>query len=174
MGKQLIFCVESNKKAITDYIYIKHTISRFYPSYNRADIRLSVVYMNGKGNYSKSKVTRQINEYAKHYLVTNPDGQNIVIYCFDCDDYDIKPEDKSFLEEAYDYCTRNGYRLVWFCKEVESVYLGRRVPDKDKVREANAFARKKGIESVNKDKLRVDAYRDTCSNICGILDEYLR
>ena len=173
MSNHLIFCVESNKKAITDYIYIKHTIGHFYPFYNRADTKFSVVYMDGKGNYSKPKVARQIEKYANHYRVTNPDGRNIVIYCFDCDDYDIKHEDKAFLVEAHDYCNRNGYRFVWFCKEVESVYLGKRVSDNEKVKEANAFARKKGIESIDGKKLRANAYRDTCSNICSVLDEYL-
>ncbi|MBP3700418.1 MAG: hypothetical protein J6I64_00870 [Lachnospiraceae bacterium] len=49
MGLQLIFVVETNKKCKSDWIYIKDTIDCFY-CYDQ-QVKLSVVYMDGKGKY---------------------------------------------------------------------------------------------------------------------------
>lgn len=54
MGVQLIFVVETNKKCNSDWIYIKDTIEHFY-SYDRTQLKLSAVYMDGKGNYRSKK-----------------------------------------------------------------------------------------------------------------------
>ena len=53
MGLQLIFVLETNKKCKSDWIYIKETISYFYKIDCR--IKLSDVYMDGKGNYQKRR-----------------------------------------------------------------------------------------------------------------------
>lgn len=47
MGVQYIFVVETNSKCKSDWIYIRDTIERFY-QWNQPQIKLSVVYMNGK------------------------------------------------------------------------------------------------------------------------------
>lgn len=52
MGLQLIFVVETNKKCRSDWIYIKSALEKFY-SYDQAHVKLSVVYMDGRGNYAK-------------------------------------------------------------------------------------------------------------------------
>lgn len=54
MGSQFIFVVETNKKCQSDWIYIKDTIEQFY-SYNRTQVKLNKVYMDGKGNYKKKQ-----------------------------------------------------------------------------------------------------------------------
>ena len=54
MGVQLIFAVETNKKCNSDWIYIKDTVEHFY-AYERTQLKLSVVYLDGKGNYSSKK-----------------------------------------------------------------------------------------------------------------------
>lgn len=48
MGVQLIFTVETNKKCNSDWIYIKDTVEHFY-AYERTQLKLSVVYLDGKG-----------------------------------------------------------------------------------------------------------------------------
>jgi len=57
VGVQLIFVVETNKKCNSDWIYIKETIEHFY-LYDRIKVKLSVVYMDGRGNYSSNKKER--------------------------------------------------------------------------------------------------------------------
>ncbi|MFQ9153026.1 MAG: hypothetical protein ACLR6B_17705 [Blautia sp.] len=54
MGVQLIFAVETNKKCNSDWIYIKDTVEHFY-AYERTQLKLSVVYLDGKGNYSSKR-----------------------------------------------------------------------------------------------------------------------
>lgn len=50
MGIQIILCVEADKHAKTDEIYIKDTIDWFY-EIDRS-VKLSFIYMNGKTNYA--------------------------------------------------------------------------------------------------------------------------
>ena len=173
MGKQLIFCVESDKNAKTDYIYIKNTIEHFYRDYDRSQIRIEAIYMKGKGNYSKPTIRNRIEELRKQYLAANPDGENVVIYCFDCDSYDSKPEDRDFLISAREYCRENGYRFVWFCRDIEEVYLGKTVSGDNKRKESVAFAKNHAIELVDKNRLKETQYRDKCSNLCAVLEEYI-
>ena len=95
MGLQLIFCVETNKKCKSDYIYIKNTIDRFY-SLDQAWIKLSFIYMDGKGNYDTLKNWKNIDRKIHDYSASSKSNHSKVIFCFDCDDYDTKSEDKKF------------------------------------------------------------------------------
>ena len=52
MSLQLIFVVETNKKCKSDWIYIKETIDYLY-QYNQTKVKLSPVYMDGKGKFKK-------------------------------------------------------------------------------------------------------------------------
>lgn len=60
MGVQLIFTVETNKKCNSDWIYIKDTVEYFY-AYERTQLKLSVVYLDGKGHYSSKKKQNEID-----------------------------------------------------------------------------------------------------------------
>lgn len=170
MGLQLIFVVETNKKCKSDWIYIKDTIDRFF-EYNQAQIKFSTVYMDGKGKY-KSK-EKEISSLINQYAAGNKTNQSIVIFCFDCDDYDSKPEDAEFLANAKHYCTENGYDFIWFCKDIERVYLGKKVNDNQKKKEAATFKAKKLINVVDESKLAVNNYRANTSNIINVIGKYL-
>lgn len=111
MGLQLIFAVETNKKCNSDWIYIKDTIEYFY-SYERTQVKFSVVYMDGKGNYNSKKKEKEIKSLASQYSSTSNTNRSRVIYCFDCDDYDSKMDDLKFLEEAKKYCDEHEYDFV--------------------------------------------------------------
>ena len=62
MGVQLIFTVETNKKCNSDWIYIKDTVEYFY-AYERTQLKLSVVYLDGKGHYSSKKKQNEIDSF---------------------------------------------------------------------------------------------------------------
>ena len=128
--------------------------------------------MHGKGNYKirEKEIKRLISQYAS---MTKTNEQK-VIYCFDCDDYDMKKEDADFLSEAQQYCERNGYDFAWFCKDIERVYVGRKVEDSQKTKEAASFKKKKAIGNIKADRLSVDAYQADTSNLMKILDKYLK
>lgn len=170
MGLQLIFVVETNKTCKSDWIYIKDTVERFY-QYDRAQVKLSPVYMNGKGKYKDKE--KDILKLISQYASTSKANRSKVIYCFDCDDYDMKPEDLKSLESAQQYCSEKGYDFVWFCKDIERVYLGKKVDDSQKKKEAEKFKAKKLIHNIDASKLSVTSYQANTSNIMKILDKYL-
>lgn len=170
MGLQLIFVVETNEKCKSDWIYIKDTIEHFY-QYDQAQTKFTPVYMDGKGKY-KSK-EREINTVISQFAHSNKDNQSKVIYFFDCDKYDTKPEDAQFLIDAKQYCDTKGYDFVWFCKDIEQVYLGNSVEKKQKQAAATTFKAKKGIKNINKNMLLANNYVVKTSNIMKVLDKYL-
>ena len=61
---------------------------------------------------------------------------------------------------------------VLFHKDVEDVYLGNSVKDKEKVSKVAEFKRKKMIENVDEFMLRMDYHKRHCSNILKVLDKY--
>ncbi len=170
MGLQLIFVVETNKKCKSDWIYIKDTIDRFY-QYDQVQVKFSPVYMDGKGKYKNKE--KEISNLISQYVAGNKTNQSKVIYCFDCDDYDSKPEDAEFLANAKRYCDEKGYDFIWFCKDIERVYLGKKVNDSQKKKESATFKAKKLIDLVDKSKLAANNYRANTSNIMNIIGKYL-
>lgn len=172
MGIQLIICMETNKKCKSDFIYISRTINQFY-SVDNSRVRIQPVFMNGKGRYASTGVIREINSFKNQYKAASINNISVVIYCFDCDDYDTKPEDMRFIEQAKRYCSDNGYRFVWFCKDIEQVFIGRKIPDNQKKQAATQFAAKKMIENVDKQSLKAETFQNHRSNLCKVLDEYL-
>lgn len=170
---QMIFVVESNSTCKSDWIYIKDTIEQFY-QYDRAHVKLSVIYMDGKGKYSNKEkvIASQIKTY-QNAVKNGASRRSIVIYCFDCDEYDTNQEDLVFLDKAEQYCAHHAYDFVWFCKDVEQVYLGKRVDKGKKKKEAEAFRCRRIIESISENRLSVAKYRIGSSNIMKVLDKYL-
>ncbi len=170
MGLQLIFVVETNKKCKSDWIYIKDTIDRFY-EYDQVQVKFSPVYMDGKGRYKNKE--KEILSLISQYAAGTKDNQSKVIFCFDCDDYDSKSEDADFLANAKNYCDEKRYDFIWFCKDVERVYLGKKVDDSQKKKESATFKAKKLINAVDERKLAVNEYRANTSNIINIISKYL-
>lgn len=170
MGLQLIFVVESNKKCKSDWIYIKDTIDRFY-YYDNVQVKFSTVYMDGKGNYKNKE--KEISNLISQYAAGNKTNQSKVIFCFDCDDYDSKPEDAVFLKNAKRYCVEKGYDFIWFCKDIERVYIGKKVNDSQKKKESVVFKEKKLINVVDERNLTVSTYRANASNIISVIGRYL-
>ena len=168
MGLQLVFVVETNKKCNSDWIYIKDTIEHFY-AYERTQGKFSPVYMDGKGKYQRKE--KQVKQLIDQYHAMSETNHTKVMYCFDCDDYDNHPSDMEFLKEAKQYCDRKGYEFVWFCKDIERVYIGKKVNDNQKKREAAIFKARKLINNVDKNKLSVNYYHANTSNIMSILDQ---
>lgn len=169
MGLQLVFVVETKKQCKSDWMYIKETIEHFY-GYERTQVKLTPVYMDGKGKYQKKK--KEAESKVKQYSATSKANRSKVIYCFDCDEFDKKPEDLEFLNTAKCFCDKEGYEFVWFCKDVENVYLGKRIDDKQKKKEAENFKIKRLISKIDENNLSEEKYVTGKSNILRILDGY--
>ena len=163
----MILCVETKKSADTDSIYILDTINRWYKVDNK--IKISKINMNAKSRYNSKDVVREIAQKKKAFVI----GDTKVIYFIDTDQYEKNPDHARELNEICCYCESNGFDLVWFCHDVEEVFLGHKISDSQKVQEAAAFRRKKKIEEMQIEKLTCDTKRACVSNILNILDKYL-
>ena len=109
-----------------------------------------------------------ISQYSK----VSKGNKSNVIYCFDCDNFDTNAEDENFLKNAKQYCEENGYGFVWFCRDIEQVYIGKQVEKSKKQKEAATFKAKKLIMDVNADKLLQHHYRVSTSNFMKIMDQF--
>lgn len=168
MGLQLILCVESEKSAGTDNIYIKETINRFYEYGN--EYRFSFINMNGKSNYNSRKVKSAIKQFKTDYKI----GETVVIYCIDIDRVEVNPDHVRENKEIKQFILDNNYELIWFYHDVEEVYLGKTVEKSNKKKSAIEFKTKKGIDSLDSARLRASNYANGVSNILIVLDEYLQ
>ena len=62
--------------------------------------------------------------------------------------------------------------FVWFCKDIEQVYLGKQVEDAHKKAEAAAFKNKKLIMNIRVNQLSGNSYRVGTSNLMCVLDQF--
>lgn len=169
MYKQLLFCLETNKRAGTDWIYIKETIDNFYNLPNT--VKLSQIYMGSKTKYNSKEIIDQISKIRKDYKL----GETYIIYCIDVDDFETNPNHVNEFNNISNYCDHNSYELIWFCHDIEDVYLGRRLSDQDKVKESANFRRKNSITSISPSSLSSNnTHQIHSSNILSILDKYLK
>ena len=167
MAIQIILCVETNKRADTDSMYILETIHHLYVINNQ--ININIVHMNTKSKYKSKDVLREISQKTKAFTI----GETKVIYCIDTDKYESNIEHEKEFNNISQFCLEKGYDLIWFCHDVEDVFMGKKVPDSQKVQEAGAFRRKRKIEKIHLDQLSSNDKRAHTSNILHILDKYL-
>ena len=167
MAIQMIFCVETNKRADTDSIYISETLDYYYEKSNQ--IKISKVYMTTKSKYNAKDVQREIEQKIKAFTI----GKSRVIYCIDTDQYEKDSNHANELKNVMQYCEDNNFDLIWFCHDVEEVFLGEKISKSQKVQRAGAFRKKKMIEGIKSDKLSGKVRRVGVSNILSVLDKYL-
>ena len=162
--RSVIFVMEAEKKAQTDWIYIQETIKRFYEADNETSIR--PIFMGGRSNYNSKPVLRSIRE-----LKRGNSKATTVIYCIDTDRYESNYEQGKELKDITDYCNSNGYELIWFCHDIEEVYVGESINSSDKTKTANSFRKSKKIEEVGEMQLNRMDYASKVSNILRVLDQ---
>lgn len=141
MGLQLIFCVETNKANQSDWIYVKETLNHYYE--RSVEFKYSPVFMDGKSKYNSTSVKREITSLINKYKAASRDNLSQVVLVVDADNYDSDPVDLRLYDDINEYCRKQGYRTVWCCKDIERVYLDKKVPDKEKKAEAEKFKRKR-------------------------------
>lgn len=166
---QLIICYESRSSADTDYIYIHEFITYFYSKYNRK-FKVSKIPLKTKGNYNR--IERKIKDKIRAYQYTNKNEKQYVIFCLDTD-YGIR-EALDYNNKIIEYCEAKKFYLIWFHRDVEEVFLKRRVKDKDKTEEATKFSKNNLIQSIDINKLTSVDITSTSyqkSNIKEVLDK---
>ena len=165
MSRQILLCVETNKKARTDYLYIKSVIKKYYQDDKKIIYR--PVFMDSKTKYNSKDKVKEIKNKKTAYR-----GESIVIYFVDVDDYDISSVTKQLFDEIEKYCETMNYDFVYFSRDVEDVFLGNQIHDSDKVKKAEEFNRKNLIDGVKKVNLNVKTKKRHCSNIMIVFDKY--
>lgn len=95
--KLVVLCVETDKEAQTDTKYIDKTIRQIYVVNN--NIKIAYVYMNGKCNYDKKSVIKQIRrQYSGDF------DEKHVVYCIDIDnmaDADVIEQEYLLVKDKY-------------------------------------------------------------------------
>ena len=166
MNNRLLFCIESNHQAETDYQYIRETILYFYINDSKTSYR--PLFMKTKTRYKSPATIKAINAFCNH----SEKAKTHVIYFIDVDNCNASPEDKKLLNDIQEFCTSNDFELVLFCRDIEDVYWGKQISDSEKVKMAESFKKQKKISSVSESNLRKDGYSLHSSNILTILDQY--
>ncbi len=165
MIKRLLFCVETTRQANTDYPYINDTIEYYYE--DSMKIVRRPVYMESKTRYKSRGVQEEIRRISGS-------AETNVIYCIDTDDCDLSQETKEQLEQIRKYCDSKGYDFIFFCRDVEDVYMGQSVPDTEKLKAIRKFRSSHRIEDIRTDCLDRKNYQRHCSNILNVLDKYYK
>ena len=168
MGVQLLFCVETNKSANTDWVYINKTIKQYY--IQSPEISLKPIPMGGKTNYRSKTVVAIINSYIRGY---SRNGETTVFYCIDTDNCESDPDRKKEFDSIRNYCKKQGYEFIWFCRDIEEVYWGERVESCEKVKMAAKFNRYDQLQKLAEKDLSSNLIRKGKSNILAVLDNYL-
>lgn len=168
-GLQLIFCLETNSKTLSDWIYIKEILDFYYKN-NDGTVKYSKVFLNGKGNYDSRHTNITKNKLIKEFNASEADNISKVIYVIDTDDYDLKNDEKKFLERIKKYCKDNNYDLVLFCKDIERVMIGMKINKNQKDVYAAQFKRKALINKVKKESLSSTSIKQNSSNVLCVLD----
>ena len=170
MAFQIVFVVESDKASKTDYMYIRTILLDYYNILTRKDIKLTSIFMAGKGMYDQPKVLKAVNKAIKDYKTI---GNTYVVYCFDTDKYDSSPEDEKMIRAEEQFCKDKGYDFVWFCHDVEEVFLGHSIDSSEKTDAAKKYFANSKNRKVKADNLKAKVYGKGKSNLISVLDKYL-
>lgn len=168
MSLQILFCVEADRRSGTDWIYIRSVIDKYYKLDN--SISIKPVYLGGKTNYKRTKVTSEIARATREFRKT---GKTVVIYCIDTDDWNTDPDRERELSEVVCYCESKQYEMIWFCRDIEEVFWGSRVASSDKRDYAKRFRSNSMINDLPITRLNKETMSIGFSNILQILDKYL-
>lgn len=167
MAIQMIFCLETNKRAGTDYIYIREVLDYLYQIGNQ--VKITPIYMGTKTKYQATGVLKEIGQRTRQYI----HGETKVIYCIDTDAYEKTVKHAKEFRDIKQFCEKNNFELIWFCHDIEEVFVGRQISDSQKVQTAKAFRLKHEVEKVSQEQLAQENLKPCASNILRVLDQYL-
>ena len=121
---RLIVICETRSSSKTDYKYIKSVIDYYYKPRSYS---IKPIYATSKPELIKQD--NKIENEIKHYP-----GQAIVVLFADVD-----LDDNDLNSKIISYCNNKKYELVWMNGTIEEVFLGRKINNKQKTKEANKY-----------------------------------
>lgn len=160
----ILICVETTKGAKTDSIYVDKALKTLYDIDNETKIEYE--YLMSKTKYNDKGIKRKIERKIKDF------SEATIVYCLDSDDIFVNPETAVLNKRIEEYCKLEGYRIVWFCRDIEEVFLHRRVGSTDKLSEAAKFNARKGIGVATAELLgRMNITKEKTSNFTCVFDK---
>lgn len=166
--KQVILCVETNKQANIDVGYIDAVIKQLYKL--GSEVKLQYKYFSGKGAYNSPKLLKEIK---KDIAALNGRSSAEVIYCIDTDKYDSDAEVQKLNTDIENFCRQNRYKFMWFCRDVEEVFLHKTVEDSKKKAEVARFKKENDLGKATAITLSARFMARQKSNILLVLDQVL-
>jgi hypothetical protein len=137
----------------------------------RNNIKISPVFMGGKGNYKNKRVSGRIKKLQNEYARV---GKTHVIYCFDTDKFDTNPEELRMLNDEEKYCKDNGFDFVWFCHDVEEVFLGKSVLNSEKTSTAVQYSARHEIKNLLFSNIKSNVMSKGKSNLLPVIEKYFK
>lgn len=127
------------------------------------------VYLGSKTNYNSRSVKKKIQDYTKHA------SESMVIYFLDTDKISIDPDAIKFNNEISAYCKNNNFYIVWFCKDIEDVFLHKDVANDQKKTEAMNFSKRPGLGKATHNSLsQENPLARQKSNMLNVLDMFFK
>ena len=105
--------------------------------------------MDSKTRFNNKKVLNEIGTLKRKYSY----GKSIVIYCVDTDKYLSNPNDVALTNKIKEFCFNGHFEFVFFCEDIEQVFLGKSVPSNTKKKEAVNFVRNSSIQYISQNQL---------------------
>lgn len=158
---QIILLVETRASCESDYRYIKSVIDYFYVE---RSFKLSKIYAKNKPELIK--LDKKIKTFISKY-----DGESVVVVCADFD-----RDDDPLNDEIIRYCNKHSYELVWMNIDVEEVFWGKKISDRQKNKESIKFLKMKNsiIPTLKTINVENPTATHPASNLLVVLDKYLR
>lgn len=158
---QIILVLETRSSAKTDFIYIKSAFDYFYGT---RVAQISKVFAKSKSELIKQD--KNILEKKNKY-----NGESIVVVVADFD-----RENDPLNAQIAQYCSSNGYKLIWMNLCVEEVFLGKIIPDKLKSKTATDYLKKKQTNLSSNEHLNSvePLNKHPNSNFLNVFDEFFK
>lgn len=169
--KLIILCVETDEKAKTDCAYIDSAIKYFYKDDN--DIKRCYKYLEGKGNYKDKRILKEIEKEKKRAMSQNRERfSSHVIYFIDTDKCEADEESRKINQKIEIFCREQGFEFLWFCRDIEEVFLHQEIDKAKKVEISKTFKRNGGLGKATLKSLSAKVISRYKSNFLCVMDQF--
>ena len=134
---------------------------------------LDLIFVPYESKNGMVYTTNAIKEIKKDIAALKGGSSSEVIYCIDTDKYDSDAEVQKLNADIENFCHQNGYRFIWFCRDVEEVFLHTKVDDSKKKEAVAKFKVGNGLGQANEQTLSARFMARKKSNMLLVLDQVL-